>query len=179
MTNFKLTVLAAASFLLLSMTVFSTEAAAQNARRQRYSAQQRAQIRATPILERPSRPFHFYGNTVRRNADSKTTPKSSSERQVATAKNPASINVSKADTSNSTNSQSPVGVTVDQKAKAESASQALIVVGSFAETTQKAELKSVLVSHVKSVQATESNAELNGPIEIHLTDLNGQQPLNE
>ena len=24
------------------------------------------QIEATPILERPNRPFHFYGNTVRR-----------------------------------------------------------------------------------------------------------------
>ncbi|MBL8889534.1 MAG: hypothetical protein JNL67_06115 [Planctomycetaceae bacterium] len=27
---------------------------------------QRQQIRATPILERENRPFHFYGNTVRR-----------------------------------------------------------------------------------------------------------------
>jgi hypothetical protein len=26
----------------------------------------REQIRATPILERPYRPFHFYGNAVRR-----------------------------------------------------------------------------------------------------------------
>jgi hypothetical protein len=26
----------------------------------------RDQIRATPILERPYRPFHFYGNAVRR-----------------------------------------------------------------------------------------------------------------
>ncbi len=28
----------------------------------------RKDIRATPILERPSRAGHFYGNTVRRNA---------------------------------------------------------------------------------------------------------------
>jgi hypothetical protein len=28
----------------------------------------RKDIRATPILERPSRPGHFYGNTVRRTA---------------------------------------------------------------------------------------------------------------
>jgi hypothetical protein len=26
----------------------------------------RAQIQATPVLERPYRPLHFYGNTVRR-----------------------------------------------------------------------------------------------------------------
>ena len=26
----------------------------------------RREIKATPILERPNRPFHFYGNTVRR-----------------------------------------------------------------------------------------------------------------
>lgn len=28
----------------------------------------RREIRSMPILERPSRPGHFYGNTVRRNA---------------------------------------------------------------------------------------------------------------
>ncbi len=28
--------------------------------------EQRKQIEATPILERPYRPLHFYGNTVRR-----------------------------------------------------------------------------------------------------------------
>ena len=28
----------------------------------------RKEIREMPILERPSRPGHFYGNTVRRNA---------------------------------------------------------------------------------------------------------------
>ena len=28
----------------------------------------RKEIRSMPILERPSRPGHFYGNTVRRNA---------------------------------------------------------------------------------------------------------------
>jgi hypothetical protein len=28
--------------------------------------EQRRQIEATPILERPYRPLHFYGNTVRR-----------------------------------------------------------------------------------------------------------------
>jgi hypothetical protein len=27
----------------------------------------RREIRQTPVLERPSRPGHFYGNTVRRN----------------------------------------------------------------------------------------------------------------
>lgn len=35
----------------------------------RYTPADRAAIRATPILERPSRPGHFYGNTVRRRAD--------------------------------------------------------------------------------------------------------------
>jgi hypothetical protein len=49
-------------------TLFPVESSAANGRRTRYTAQQRAQIRATPILERPSRPLHFYGNTVRRNA---------------------------------------------------------------------------------------------------------------
>ena len=38
----------------------------------------RKEIREMPILERPSRPGHFYGNTVRRNAARKaaqpTTP---------------------------------------------------------------------------------------------------------
>lgn len=28
--------------------------------------QQRQEIKATPILERPNRPLHFYGNTARR-----------------------------------------------------------------------------------------------------------------
>lgn len=36
---------------------------------ERYTPADRAAIRATPILERPSRPGHFYGNTVRRRAD--------------------------------------------------------------------------------------------------------------
>ncbi len=42
-------------------SIASPEAQAQ-------SAQRRAQIRAMPILERPNRPLHFYGNAVRRNA---------------------------------------------------------------------------------------------------------------
>ena len=29
-------------------------------------AEVRQQIRATPLMERPNRPLHFYGNTVRR-----------------------------------------------------------------------------------------------------------------
>ncbi len=43
-----------------------TSAEAQLLPGARYSAQQRAQIRSMPILERPNRPLHFYGNAVRR-----------------------------------------------------------------------------------------------------------------
>jgi len=61
-------------FVAAIVFVFSmmngTSDAAENARRQRSGAQHRASIRAMPILERPSRPMHFYGNTVRRNAAS-------------------------------------------------------------------------------------------------------------
>lgn len=56
-----------ALFLALLVGPISS-AEAQSRRAKRYSAQERAQIRATPILERPSRPLHFYGNTVRRNS---------------------------------------------------------------------------------------------------------------
>ena len=59
--------IAACAFLLLNV-VSNGSAEAQLLSGQRFSAQQRAGIRAMPILERPSRPFHFYGNTVRRNA---------------------------------------------------------------------------------------------------------------
>jgi hypothetical protein len=34
----------------------------------------RKEIREMPILERPSRPGHFYGNTVRRNAARRAQP---------------------------------------------------------------------------------------------------------
>ncbi len=36
--------------------------------------QDRAKIRSTPIEQRPYRPLHFYGNTVRRNYYGRTFP---------------------------------------------------------------------------------------------------------
>ena len=71
MTDFN-RVTCVAVFVLLLSTLVGESDAAQNGRRQRYSSKQRAAIRAMPILERPSRPGHFYGNTVRRNAASKS-----------------------------------------------------------------------------------------------------------
>jgi hypothetical protein len=60
--------------LSISGALLVADAGAQTGNRHRYTAAQRAKIRATPILERPSRPLHFYGNTVRRNAQkSKST----------------------------------------------------------------------------------------------------------
>ena len=170
MTNFKLTLLAAASILIFSMTVFSSDAAAQNARRQRYSAQQRAQIRATPILERPSRPFHFYGNTVRRNAGPKTTPKSGSASQVASSPTPASI-----DTSTVAKSEAAVGVAAESATKTERRAHKAPIVNSSAFPIGKASIKSVLAPQPKSVLSIEDSADLRSPITIHLTDLGAEQ----
>jgi hypothetical protein len=68
MIRFNQTLALSVSLIALCVCVLAENANADNGRRQRYSAQQRAAIRATPILERPSRPMHFYGNAVRRNA---------------------------------------------------------------------------------------------------------------
>ena len=68
----------------VSFTITGDSDAAQKGRRQRYSAQRRAEIRAMPILERPSRPGHFYGNTVRRNAEAASSKSAVSRKQVAT-----------------------------------------------------------------------------------------------
>ena len=52
----------------IAICVFvDSESQAQSSNWQRYSPRQRAQIRSMPILQRPSRPLHFYGNAVRRN----------------------------------------------------------------------------------------------------------------
>lgn len=83
MTHFNRIVIAATSFLILSTMINLSDASAQNARRSRYSAQQRSEIRAMPILSRPSRPLHFYGNTVRRNAGPSSSEPSGSSTQVA------------------------------------------------------------------------------------------------
>ena len=68
----------------VSFTMTCDSDAAENGRRQRFSAQQRAEIRAMPILERPSRRGHFYGNTVRRNAAITSSKSAVSRKQVAT-----------------------------------------------------------------------------------------------
>ena len=60
-----------AVFASVFCTAINTVDAAESGRRQRAGAQKRAAIRAMPILERPSRPGHFYGNAVRRNASAK------------------------------------------------------------------------------------------------------------
>ena len=73
----------------VSFTITGDSDAAQKGRRQRYSAQRRAEIRAMPILERPSRPGHFYGNTVRRNAEAASSKSGVSRKHAATL--PASI----------------------------------------------------------------------------------------
>jgi hypothetical protein len=36
----------------------------------------REEIKSTPITQRPNRPLHFYGNTVRRRHERATTPSS-------------------------------------------------------------------------------------------------------
>ena len=69
----------------VSFTMTGDLDAAENGRRQRYSAQQRAEIRAMPILERPSRRGHFYGNTVRRNAATASSKSTVSRKPVATS----------------------------------------------------------------------------------------------
>ena len=173
MTNFKLTVLAAASFLLLSMTVFSTEASAQNARRQRYSPEQRARIRAMPILERPSRPGHFYGNAVRRNADSKATKTTKPARQVAASMTPASVNTSNTVSSSVTDSVAADGVT-----ETNGEVQGLLATDSSNVVVGQFEFKSTLASHSKSVQPIEANVELDDSITILLTELDNEQPVN-
>lgn len=48
------------------LATVTTNVSAQQQSRVRYTAQQRAAIRAMPILHRPDRRFHVYGNTVRR-----------------------------------------------------------------------------------------------------------------
>jgi hypothetical protein len=59
--------LAACAGLLLFASVSQAETAAPAARPNVMErAVQRQEIRQTPLLERPNRPGHFYGNTVRR-----------------------------------------------------------------------------------------------------------------
>ncbi len=74
-------------------TALSASDAAENGRRQRAGAQKRAAIRAMPILQRPSRPGHFYGNTVRRNAASKPKQMSvvAKQRGLSPATNPIEV----------------------------------------------------------------------------------------
>ncbi|QEG24858.1 hypothetical protein MFFC18_47810 [Mariniblastus fucicola] len=57
-----------ATTCLLLFSVGLEETSAQTIRLLPYTAHQRAHIRSLPITQRPSRPFHFYGNAVRRNA---------------------------------------------------------------------------------------------------------------
>jgi hypothetical protein len=57
---------------MLRVTVLALVAASQlslagTAQAANYGNLTRREIRSMPILERPSRPGHFYGNTVRRN----------------------------------------------------------------------------------------------------------------
>jgi hypothetical protein len=55
--------------ILASMSWFSSSSAAEEpgwSGRVIVTGQARAQIQATPVVYRPYRPLHFYGNTVRR-----------------------------------------------------------------------------------------------------------------
>lgn len=54
--------------LISGMTLLASMAVAQESGRLPIVArgELRQEIKATPILERPNRPLHFYGNTVRR-----------------------------------------------------------------------------------------------------------------
>jgi hypothetical protein len=90
LANFNRTIFVAV-IALVFCDVIKTSNAADNGGRQRYGAQQRAAIRAMPILERPSRPGHFYGNAVRRNRTVKSVPKgvvSKQQESVAKLKQP-------------------------------------------------------------------------------------------
>ncbi|HLA83962.1 MAG TPA: hypothetical protein VJL29_04135 [Thermoguttaceae bacterium] len=57
----------AAVLIVMAGLQFSAASAAQPtvAPRATYSSLSREQIRQMPLLERPNRPGHFYGNTVR------------------------------------------------------------------------------------------------------------------
>ncbi len=55
--------------VLFPLTFCVGESKAQTLGLFAYSAKERAYIRSLPITERPNRPFHFYGNAVRRTAD--------------------------------------------------------------------------------------------------------------
>ena len=156
-------IIAAVSFLIFSTLFDASDASAQLARRQRYTAQQRAQIRATPIMERPSRPFHFYGNTVRRNASSKPARTTRSVSQVAASNNSALV-------SSSTVAESVLTTTSESEVLPAAASSA---------ATQKAEFKSTPSSIFESNQSINAKPELDGPITIHLTDLNDRQPVSK
>lgn len=54
--------------LVTGMTLLTSVAVAQESGRLPIIArgELRQEIKSTPILERPNRPLHFYGNTVRR-----------------------------------------------------------------------------------------------------------------
>lgn len=79
----------------------------------RYSAQQRAQIRAMPIYNRPNRPFHFYGNAVRRNATPMTPSALSSLTEVDSAISIQPSQIRPANQANSTEVNLPFAEEVD------------------------------------------------------------------
>ncbi len=86
MNRFRRTVIGVTSFVMFATLFSLSDASAQNARRKRYTAQQRSEIRAMPILSRPNRPGHFYGNRVRKNAAMGPSTATASNRQVAASR---------------------------------------------------------------------------------------------
>lgn len=70
--------------LLAASTVGTTVLAANNPGVIAFG-DERARIQSTPIEQRPYRPLHFYGNTVRRrNSRATTRPTRSSSQQIRT-----------------------------------------------------------------------------------------------
>lgn len=53
------------AFIVVAVGTYSIAADSDVSKRIIVTGKQREQLRATPIVNRPNRPLHFYGNTVR------------------------------------------------------------------------------------------------------------------
>jgi hypothetical protein len=82
--------------LLAASTVGTTVLAANNPGVITFG-EDRARIQSTPIEQRPYRPLHFYGNTVRRrNSRSTVRPTRSSSQQIRTTSQSRSTQATRA-----------------------------------------------------------------------------------
>lgn len=55
----------AIAFIVVAVGTYGIAADSDVSKRIIVTGKQREQLRATPIVNRPNRPLHFYGNTVR------------------------------------------------------------------------------------------------------------------